>query len=303
MIFIGIIGFLIGQSDGSTWRNGNALTIDQISREAQKRYELIRSGCNLLRLEKTKYCKTKRSRQILVIGNSHETDGYNIFSQVYRGNKNVNLISFGSLNPCQISLENGIPTSEVKHRKCDTRAAILADKNFIATLDGVIFSSNQPFDEKRKAAWEILQYIKNISPDIPIVVLGGYINTTHRCSDLYHRFGSFSACKNPVHVSYNPFNEQELSKLDKSKAVKYLYIDKTRLLCKNETLESCRISLNDEPAFYDWHHLTMSFSRYLGKRIANEYNKELRQWGFPSVVPPKAAKKSKKEQPSQWNNQ
>ena len=162
-----------------------------------------------------------------MIGNSHEPDGYNIFSQVYSSNRNVNLIAFGTLNSCEISLEKGFPSSNIKHRSCDSRTAMLADKHFLATLDGVIFSSNQPFDEKRKVDWEILEYIKKTNPNIPIAVLGGYLNTTHRCSDLYHRFGSFSACKEPVHVSYNPFNERKKSGVDESKTLDYLYIDKT----------------------------------------------------------------------------
>jgi len=303
MIFIGIIGFQIGNSDGNIWRNVNALSAEDISRAARDRYTLTRSGCNLLRLDKSKYCKMKRSRQILVIGNSHEPDGFNIFSQVYRNNKNVNLIAFGTLNSCELTLEQDIPVSEVKHNNCTTRTAMLSEKEFLSTLDGVVFSSNQPFDEKHEAAWGALEYIKSVRPNIPIVVLGGYINTTRKCSDLYHRFGSFSACREPLHISYNPFNEREASDADKHRNLEYLYIDKTRLLCENETLESCAITVGNEPAFYDWHHLSMAFSQHLGRRIAEEYHRDLRLRGFPAVISKNPERKSVKQLKSEQKSQ
>jgi len=295
MIFIGIAGFGIAQSGGDIWKNNNTMSLERISYASQERFELIRKGCSVLRLEKSKYCKTKRSRQILVIGNSHEPDGYNIFSQVYHNNPNVNLITFGSLNSCKVSLKKGYPSSAVKHRQCDIRTAVLANNRFLDTLDGVIFSSNQPFNMKQKAAWEILEYLRKVKPNIPIVVLGGYLNTTYKCSDLYYRFGSFSACSDPAHVSYNPFSERKSSEVDESKTLDYLYIDKTRLLCTSKKTSSCETSVKGEPAFYDWHHLSLSFSRHLGSRIAQRYRRELRKWGFPAVISAKTEKKPRNQ--------
>jgi hypothetical protein len=284
MIFIGIIGFQIGQSDGKTRLNDHTLSATEISRERQKRYQLIKSGCNLLRLDKTKFCKTTRPQQILVLGNSHEPDGYNIFSQVYSNNPEVNLISFGTVSKCDITVETGIPVSLVDHRECNIRTAMLADSAFLSTLDGVVYSSNQPFDAKQRATWDILAYLNRVSPTMPIVMLGGYLNTTRNCTDLFHRFAEYSACSDPIHVSYNPFNERETSQVDESETVKYLYIDKTHLLCKSTTLESCATDSHGVPAFYDKHHLSLEFSTYLGKRLAKEYGTALKDWGFPAPI-------------------
>jgi peptidoglycan/LPS O-acetylase OafA/YrhL len=284
---LGITGFFIGQSDGKIWSNSKGLSTNEIRLASQKRYELVRSGCSLLRLEKSRYCQRGKSKQILIIGNSHEPDGFNIFSQVYRSNPNVNLISFGSLNSCNVSLETGIPISKVRHRRCDKRTAILADKLFLDSLDGIVLSANKPFGINQRSAWKILALIQKTNPDIPLVVLGGYINTTQRCSDLYHHFGSFAACKDPLQISYNPFNERESPEVEGSSTLDYLYIDKTKLLCRHQTIKSCIVAVNSEPAFYDWHHLSMDFSLYLGKRVAQEYGKELRVWGFPAVIKPK----------------
>lgn len=290
MIFIGIIGFLIGQSDGETWRNSRELSVEQVTQGNRNRQKLLSSACTLLRLDKTRYCKLNRPKQILVIGNSHELDGYNIFSQVYARNKKVNLILFGNMNNCEITLDQGVPYSDIKLLNCDIRTAKLADKNFLATLDGIVYSSNRPFDENKKVEWEIFEYIKSNNPNIPIVVLGGYLNTTRKCSEVYYRFGTLSACRQPEHVSYNPFNENKLSEIEQSNTLEYFYIDKTQLLCRDKTLESCDITANGEPAFYDKHHLSFGFSQHLGMRIAKRHRRELRAWGFPTVMIPEKGK-------------
>ena len=69
----------------------------------------------------------------------------------------------------------------------------------------------------------------------------------------------------------------------------YLYIDKTALLCPEGTLESCQVQIGETPAFYDIHHLTFPFARYLGQRIAQRYSEELLSLGFPANAPASAA--------------
>ena len=58
-------------------------------------------------------------------------------------------------------------------------------------------------------------------------------------------------------------------------------IDRMRLLCSDGTLESCTMEAEGEPAFYDTHHLSFGFARYVGKRLASVYRRELRAAGFP----------------------
>ena len=285
MALIGVIGFQIGQSDGRTWTNGNALSIEEISTAAQQRFKLVRSACNLLRLDKLRYCKRERPHQILIIGNSHEPDGYNIFTQVYGNNPNVNLITFGTLNTCQLEMNEGIPVSEVKAKHCHERVALLNDEGFVASLDGVIYSANQPFRKNKKADWQVLQHLKRFNPRISIAVLGGYINTGRDCSELYNRFESFNACRNEHYVSYNPFRERGRSEVSESAELNYLYIDKTRLLCREGTLASCAVKTGGKPAFYDMHHLSLPFARHVGRRVMAAYGEELKASGFPAVIP------------------
>ncbi len=287
MALVGLAGIYIAGSGGETWNNNKSLSVQALEQARQKRYDLVRAGCSLLRLGQAKYCNKNKPKQILIIGNSHEPDGYNIFSEVYRNNPQISLVSFGTLNGCNVTLDQGTPLSVVEKSRCSERIALLANKEFLINLDGVIFSSNRPFDKNKKSAWGILTYIESVNPTLPIAVLGGYLNTTCRCSDLHHRFGSFDACKKPENLSYNPFGELSTSEVEASRSLDYLYIDKTRLLCKNGTLQSCAITAAGEPAFYDWHHLSKSFTEHLGKRIVQVYAKELEKQGFPAITPPR----------------
>lgn len=286
MFSLAAIGVVIGQSDGQTWRNKHGFSTQQIENGSQRRYELIRQGCSVLRLDKPKYCKLEREHQLLVIGNSHEPDGFNIFHQIYGANRLVNLISFGTVNNCHINFIDGAPVSKVTHQACDERTAALSNELFLSRLSGVILSSNQPFDEKQTSGWEILHYLRKVNPSLPITVLGSYLNTERNCTDLHQRFGSFRACKQAAHLSYDPFNEYQESTMALSKSIDFLYLDKTKLACKKGTLPSCAIMAGSEPAFYDRHHLSRSFAQHLGKRIAATYSEGLAQEGFPAIAAP-----------------
>ena len=50
-------------------------------------------------------------------------------------------------------------------------------------------------------------------------------------------------------------------------------------------MESCEIQTEDEPAFYDQHHLSLSFASLLGQRIVENYSRDLVRSGFPSPEP------------------
>jgi peptidoglycan/LPS O-acetylase OafA/YrhL len=286
MIFIGLLGYYVGQSDGRTWLTKGDLTANEISAGKKQRFNKVRSNCNLIRLDKPKHCERGKKYQILVIGNSHEPDGYNIFSQVYHNNPEVNLISFGSLNSCQVYFERETPSSNITDLKCDQRVAQLSHKGFVDSLDGIIYSANKPFSEDNSSSWKILAHLQKITPSLPMVVLGGYLNTTRDCSELYNRFKTYEACKLPQYITYQPFNEKALSEVPLSQQLDYLYIDKGKLLCSENNLESCIVEANGEPVFYDMHHLSFGFAKFLGEKIASFYAADLTSLGFPSVLPP-----------------
>jgi len=174
------------------------------------------------------------------------------------------------------------PVSSVKNRPCQRRTILLNDPGFVATLDGIVYSANKPFDEKNREGWLVLKHLQRINGKLPIVVLGSYINTVRYCSELYNRFRTFAACRDPRYISYNPFDEPGYRPPDDKSGFDYLYIDKTRLLCATDTVDSCQVQVNGTAAFYDKHHLSLPFATLLGQRIADTYGRELNQVGFPA---------------------
>jgi len=52
-------------------------------------------------------------------------------------------------------------------------------------------------------------------------------------------------------------------------------------LCNSEELSSCPTEEGGEPMFYDQHHLSMSFAKYIAKRFSVVYGPELLLAGFP----------------------
>jgi hypothetical protein len=105
------------------------------------------------------------------------------------------------------------------------------------------------------------------------------------CSELFNRFGTFAACKEARHLSYNPFDERDLYL---SRAADpdfgFLYIDKTGLLCAANTVESCEIQAGGEPALWDKHHLSLPYATMLGQRVADRYAQDLSRIGFPPLT-------------------
>jgi peptidoglycan/LPS O-acetylase OafA/YrhL len=281
MLCVALIGLYIHFSGGATWNNQHALSAELVAKGKQQRLDLIRTACNLARLDQPKYCKMDRPYQILVFGNSHEPDGLNAFASFYGQDPAVNLISFGTTNTCNMSLIDGVAVSSVTDRLCDQRVALLSQPEFVAQLDAVVYSANNPFAANKRVDWKILETMRNINKDLPIAVLGSFINITRDCSELYSRFGSFDACKDPRYLDFDPFHEKRSIRPE----IDYLYIDKTQLLCSGPTVSSCVVTAASEPIFYDKHHLTLAYATMLGQRIAATYGRALYKAGFPPIPP------------------
>lgn len=281
MTAVALAGLAISQSGGSTRYNAGSLSAEAVEQAHRDRFQLLRSGCNLNQLDNPRRCHRERPYQILVIGNSHESDGYNIFRQVYRQSTQVNLISFGTLNKCEVEIGENGPESPVNYRRCAQRTAWLRDAEFASGLDAVIYSASKPFIEKRDRDWQILAHLRRLNPQLSIVVLGGYFITHQQCSEIFNRFGSYQHCKDPQQIEYNPLGEHDRYDHEIRAGLDYLYLDKTALLCPDGTLASCAITAGSDPAFHDWHHLSFAFARMLGERIAQAYAAELVAAGLP----------------------
>lgn len=278
---LGALGLAIGASHGWVWRNPHSISPQDISRAKQERRKAAEQGCRIDLLADPRRCKADRPVQVLIIGNSHEIDGFNAFSAAYGASETVNLISFGSLNDCRPVFENERIVSRARRWNCDHRIDLLNKAEVIKSLDVVVLSSNRPFSADKASSWAILRHLKRQNPNLNIIVLGGHFNTKHDCAEIYARYGTYKACANPGHVSFKPFNERARSPLEDARALDFLYIDVARLHCPEGNLASCIVEANGEPIMYDLHHLSLGFARFIGQEMVKRYGDELARAGLP----------------------
>ena len=186
-----IIGLAITLTDGLSFANKKELYSQQtIQTGKAARYELTNLACRITDLDSSN-CDLNKPTQILVFGNSHEVDGYNIFHGVVENNTAANLILFGSTNFCEIEISsNNQIYSSTKRNTCESRVDILSQHDFIRSLDVVVFSSNMPFTTNKKGSYTTLNYLQKINPKIKVALIGTYYNTVKECSQISNRYGS-----------------------------------------------------------------------------------------------------------------
>lgn len=285
MLLICLLGIAQKFSDGWVWRYASApLTATQIEEGKSKRFVGLHSGCNLLVLDNAERCYMERPIQILLFGNSHEPDGYNMFKYLYGANDQVNIISFGTVNDCAFEVNDLGLVSNVSALDCAKRFTALNNPEFINNLTHIVYSNHTGFEYVARDLWSALENITNRNNKIKLVVLGSYLETNIDCSTIRNKDGDFEACKRQDYVTYFKPDERAQSIVPQVKTLNYLYISKYDLLCSNQQLPSCLTYANGEPMFYDTHHLSYGFAQHLAKLIALHYERSLMDLGLPKPL-------------------
>ncbi|UHQ57163.1 acyltransferase family protein [Microbulbifer sp. YPW16] len=247
-----------------------ALTAEDVANGKNQRYDLTRKSCRLHELETSGQCDTAARLQTLVIGNSHQPDGYNMWKRAF-DTPEQNIISFGSTNTCNAFIEDAGADVPDK-RKCAERFRYLRDESFVQSLDIVVYNSNRPFARNKDSLFRLFTEMKAVNPEIQFVVLGGYFNLRRDCSYYIGQAGEMGACLDPDYITYGPDDESEAfaawSGSDVAQVLQPLYINKFELMCEKG---DCAESVNGVPFTYDQHHLSLEFSLAFGDAIAREY--------------------------------
>jgi peptidoglycan/LPS O-acetylase OafA/YrhL len=285
MLLMCLLGLAFKFSDGLVWRYSSApLSASQIDEGKGKRYIGLHSGCNLLVLEDATRCHMDRPIQILLFGNSHEPDGYNMFNYLYGKNPRVNIISFGTINECSFVVdENGL-SSNVTALECARRFTNLNNPEFINKLTHIVYSTHTGFEYVARDLWSALANLNARNNQIKLIALGSYLATSIDCSTIRNKDGSFDACKKAEYITYFNPDERAQSTVPEVKTLDYLYISKFDLLCPDRELSSCLTFANGEPMFYDVHHLSYGFAQHVGKLIALNYEDALIKLGLPKPL-------------------
>ena len=246
----------------------------------ENRLSLTKSACRIAKLDKAN-CDLSKDTQVLIFGNSHEPDGFNIIKRVTQGNNLVNLIVFGATNQCNMIVDpiKGSVHSDIKRRNCKERVSKLNDHEFIKSIDVLVYSSNKPFAGNKRTDWRLLRLFKQLNPDLNLLVLGTYFNTKHECVELANRFGDTDSCKQNKYLSHNGAAEEN-SKItnELTKDTSFYYFSKFDALCQKNSsgYTNCITHANGEPMFYDRHHLSLGLSTLIGEKFLKIYTNELR---------------------------
>lgn len=282
MLLSSSIGLGMKLSDGWTWRyDYESLSASEIERGKSGRYKNILNTCSVLEFENIKRCSMDRPIQVLVLGNSHEPDGFNMFHHLYGNNEKVNLISFGTTNGCSLEIENGTMLFPENELQCGKRFSTLVSPQFIGKITHVIYSNHTGFEGVAQNMWLILENLTQRNPNIKLIVLGSYLETSMDCATIRNNMGSFDACKSPDYVTFFKPTELDASPVALSKTLPYLYINKFKMLCPTLELSSCLTFAKGEPMFYDMHHLSFGFASHVGELIAQNYARDLEALGLP----------------------
>jgi peptidoglycan/LPS O-acetylase OafA/YrhL len=275
---MGVAG-LLALITSSAWVDGGwawlyptaRLSTEQIKQGEQARVKNYDIACSLEDLQSNKACNFYASIQMLVLGNSHEPDGYNFIKSGFGDDKNLNIMVFGRIHGCGFT-RNNLGQIHSSDRQCQKRLAALFEPELAASIDIVLYSAAKPYDQSKHAFVAILQQLKKINPEVRIITFGGYIETKRDCSYYIAKTHSADACALPENVTYFEGNSGGKHFLKYFRTIESHYIDRVSLLCKNGALDTCRTSTDDGvPVSYDDGHNSLEFSQMSGKIYAEKY--------------------------------
>ncbi|MEM9257633.1 MAG: acyltransferase family protein [Pseudomonadota bacterium] len=270
----GLLALLIAtawNSDGWSWRYASLrLSTEQIEQGQVNRTRHYRHACTLLEFPSGEACNSEATVQVLVLGNSHETDAYNFLNAAYGGDKNVNLIAYNYPIPC-----GGVTSakqSKDKAMACKRWQEKLFDPATIASLDMIIYAANRPYHANKKDYLSLLEQLKQMKQGLSILTYGGYINTDRDCAFYTNLEHSTDACAMPENVDYFEADSKDKHLIANFRALESHYIDRVALLCERRSVEACLTRTpTGVPAFYDRHHISLEFSEMSGKMYAAQY--------------------------------
>lgn len=257
--------------DGWAWRFPSlSLSANEITEGMKDRFTHSGKACRLDNPEGKK-CNFHADIQLLVLGNSAETDGFNFIRAGYGDNPDLNLILFGETNQCK-NLRESEGRFLTDDASCQTMLDNLFDPAMIARLDIVLYAANMPYASNKQHFLALLQKLKSANPDIQVVTFGGYIVTDRPCTYYINKFNTTDACAAPENVHYFEDDRRGSPLYGAISELESHYIDRVGLLCKNRVLETCLTRSKDgTPALYDRVHYSIEFSEMSGAMYAERH--------------------------------
>ena len=272
-----LIGFLtlaplsVWLGDGWSWRYPSlSFTSDDIVKGTTARYSEI--TCNVANL-KGDTCQFDATTKILVIGDSHVTDGYNFLKGYLDGETDTEIFMFGWTNDCdKLTIENGIISSSTEicqQKRLEPTIELVS----AGEIDAVLYVSMEPFSDAREREYKILSHLRGLDPKLKLVVLGPYLFLNRPCPFYVNQYGTTDACAFPENLT---FFEPDPDMYEQMMQITELYIDRYELLCNGGVLQTCLTRTQGNiPVSYDQHHQSLEFAIMSGKLYRERYGARL----------------------------
>lgn len=259
-------------SQGWVWRFPSlSISPEQIEAGMRQRFSRLSEGCRIDQFYSgAPNCNQPGATRVLVLGNSHEPDGYNFIIGGYGDDTAMELVYFGTINQCAAlsqSDEGGVWLSS--NQGCQARLDVFNRQGFAESLDYVVYAANQPFSSNKQSLLEMIRSIRSRNSDTRIVTIGGYINTEVPCARIVNETGSTSDCASGGFVTYFANHPERYPLYNAFSELNDVFIDRVALLCPDRRLEACLTEApGGEPMFYDEHHLSLEFAEMSGRLYA-----------------------------------
>lgn len=263
--------------DGWSWRfPALAHSPEAIEKAMKNRFKPSQTACRLSHSKKNAHCVWNAKNHIVVLGNSHETDGYNFLQAALGESTHTNLILFEGLKKCRIEEtqdnKKGVLPLKGSTQRCQNQLDRLFRKIDAGNIQAIFYAANQPYAANKKGFQQILQAAKTRHPPLQVITLGGYINTIRPCANLINQSGYSGACTLPENVTYFADEPEEQPLFDAFRKLETHYIDRVGLLCKNRVLQNCLNQTPDgRPAFYDRNHNSLEFATMSGIAFSSKH--------------------------------
>ena len=237
-------------------------TAESIQNGMNKRTTLYNRLCEERGWENCTQPSQDKSKNILVIGDSHALDGFNIFYQAFP-DFHYTMLDLGGCPPLIEKDTALLSPDHPDRKKCIDlnieRFNTMAKNNYVAIIISVLFDW---YD-----VTHLMHSIKKIkqNSDAIIIVLGNYIQLKTDFVDLANR--SIPIDQYNQHIYSFALYEEKLRKLAPNN---FIFISKKDILCSDDQINNCKFWFEEIPFSYDRHHLSFEASTYLANHIQKQ---------------------------------
>lgn len=247
-------------------------------------YALYNNVCDLkhyhfsdFRPEARTNCSDDAKTRILSVGNSAEPETYFIFSDALK-NFDINIVMSHSLTQEGAECNFEFVDQRVLTRtpSCLWLANLLNDEDYLGSnFDAIILGANDP----TASFWpDYLSYLQKRIPRLKVIIHGSLVRFDGvNCLDLVVSTSDPASCSKTTKGTLIVDEEEQLRK--KNKNLDFLYVDKKKLFCPGNELDTCTLNVGRFPIIYDTGHLNiygveeqvrrMNEDKSLMKEIAN----------------------------------